>query len=347
MSILVDIKKRLGDFVLNVCFESEGGVLGFLGASGCGKSLTLKCIAGIEQPDSGKIVLNGRALFDSERKLNLPPQKRNVGYLFQNNALFPNMTVRENILCGLHREPDKRKREEKLEELIGLMRLEGLEGRKPFKLSGGQAQRVALARILVSEPELLMLDEPFSALDSNLRDKLQLQLKGLLKRFGGDVIFVTHSRDEAYHMCSSIAVMDGGKLLVKKETKGLFEAPEKVQAAVLTGCKNITKAIKAGEYLVDAPEWEVTFKTAEPVSEFVTAVGIRAHFFDPEETENRFPVRFDGGMEEPFESVLEFRYKQQKAGTPALWWRMPKIMKPDELPEFLGISPEKVMPLCD
>ena len=197
MSLLVNIEKRLGDFVLRTAFETDGGITGLLGASGCGKSMTLKCIAGIETPDRGRIVLDGVALFDAERRINLPPQRRQVGYLFQHYALFPNMTVRGNILCGLHGERDKQKRERALREVIGLLSLQGLENHRPSQLSGGQAQRTALARILVGSPRLLMLDEPFSALDSHLRDQLQWQLKKLLADFGRDVLLVTHSRDEA------------------------------------------------------------------------------------------------------------------------------------------------------
>ena len=224
MSLKVDIRKNLGSFSLNVKFATEENapaVLGLLGASGCGKSLTLKCIAGIETPDRGRIVLDGVTLFDSEKKIDLPPQKRQVGYLFQNYALFPNMTVRQNILCGLCREKDKAAKEEEVCRVVRMLQLDGLESRRPCQLSGGQQQRVALARILVNKPKLLMLDEPFSALDSHLRDKLQMELRGLLADFGRDVLLVTHSRDEAYHLCSRVAVLESGRLLAVKPTKEL------------------------------------------------------------------------------------------------------------------------------
>lgn len=139
MSLLVDIQKRLGDFRLTARFETRGGVLGLLGASGCGKSMTLKCIAGVERPDRGTIVLDGETLFDSERGIDLPPQKRRVGYLFQNHALFPNMTVRQNILCGLRGEKNRARREAELEKALRLCRLEGLEDRRPHQLSGGSS----------------------------------------------------------------------------------------------------------------------------------------------------------------------------------------------------------------
>ncbi|MBR0216819.1 MAG: ATP-binding cassette domain-containing protein, partial [Clostridia bacterium] len=175
MKLKVDIEKRLGDFCLRTAFEAEEGITGLLGASGSGKSMTLKCIAGIERPDRGTIELDGVTLFDSSRGIDLPPQKRHVGYLFQNYALFPNMTVRQNILCGLHHEKDKAVREKQLETMLSTFGLSGLEKHKPAQLSGGQQQRVALARILVTKPQLLLLDEPFSALDSYLRLRLQLE----------------------------------------------------------------------------------------------------------------------------------------------------------------------------
>ena len=242
MSLIVDIQRDFGGFVLDAAFEAENGITCLLGSSGCGKSLTLKCIAGIEKPDRGHIELDGVVLFDSEKRINLPPQSRRVGYLFQNYALFPNMTVRQNILCGLNREKNRTEKERRLRDMLKLMQLDGLEERKPSQLSGGQQQRVALARILVNEPRMLMLDEPFSALDAHLRDSLKVELRDLLQEYGREVLMVTHSRDEAYNMSSRIAVMDKGRLLSIKDTKDLFADPGNTPAAILTGCKNIAPA---------------------------------------------------------------------------------------------------------
>ncbi len=254
MSLYVDIEKQLGTFHLRVRFETEGEVMALLGASGCGKSMTLRYIAGVERPDEGRIVLDGVTLFDSEQRINLKPQQRRVGYLFQNYALFPNMTVRQNILCGAKWEKDKAKREELLARYIELMQLSGLEGHYPAQLSGGQQQRVALARILVNQPKLLMLDEPFSALDTHLREKLLVEMKGILERFGGVSIAVTHSRDEAYDLCDTIALMEDGRIHTLKPTKELFADPGTKAGASMTGCKNFSRAyirhlFKAGEIL--------------------------------------------------------------------------------------------------
>ncbi len=343
MSLSVHIKKDFGGFRLSVDLEHESGITGLLGASGCGKSLTLKSVAGIVTPDEGRIVLNGRVLFDSEQHINLKPQVRNVGYLFQNYALFPNMTVEKNILCGLNREKDKDVRKEKLENVMKMMELTKLRRSFPHQLSGGQQQRAALARILVSGPELLLLDEPFSALDAYLRDSLQIQVKELLENYGRDVLLVSHSRDEVYHLCSKVALIDNGKIFGAGRTKEIFANPKTRIGAVLTGCKNIAAVRKTGEYEVEVPEWGIRLKTGRPVEDHVCAIGIRAHYFNPRARENVFPVVYADRMEEPFETTILFRCAGQKEGSPSVWWRIPKDRVPDKMPEQLGIAPQNVL----
>ena len=279
MSLYVDIEKRLGGFRLRVKVETDGEILALLGASGCGKSMTLKCIAGVETPDRGEIVLNGRTLFDSEKKINLPPQKRRVGYLFQQYALFPNMTAAQNITCALRHLPHGEK-SARLAELVKTFRLEGLEHLRPAQLSGGQQQRVALARIFASRPEALLLDEPFSALDSYLRWQLELSLMDTLQSYAGDVLFVSHSRDEVYRLCQSVCVLSGGLAEAKMPVRDLMDAPATRAAALLSGCKNVSRARRAGEYAVECLDWGVTLRTAQQVGEDVTFAGYRAHFFD-------------------------------------------------------------------
>lgn len=345
MSLKVDIEKQLSHFLLKVSFEMDAsGILGLLGPSGCGKSMTLKCIAGIEKPDRGRIELDGVTLFDSEKKINLPPQKRGVGYLFQNYALFPNMTVRRNILCGLHYEKDKAKKERACQEMMELLQIRELADLKPDKLSGGQAQRVALARILVNQPKLLMLDEPFAALDGHLQIRLQMELKELLAGLGCKVLFVSHNRTEAYHMCDSIAVIDRGALITCKPTKLLFANPGSVSAALLTGCKNVVPAKKSGDFEVLIPAWgNLRLQTKEPVGDGLTAIGIRAHYFNPKTPGNRFPVTFTRELEEPFETILLFRFPNQAPETPDIWWRLSKEKRRGELPAELGVSPANVL----
>lgn len=343
MSLIVDIRKKLGAFELESKFEAQNGVTCLLGPSGCGKSMTLKCIAGIEKPDSGHIELDGVVLYDSEKSINLPPQKRHVGYLFQNYALFPNMTVRQNILCGMRREKDKAVKEEKLRQMVDLFQLGGLENHRPAQLSGGQAQRTALARIMVSDPQLLLLDEPFSALDAHLRDKLMIEMRDLLARFGREVIMVTHNRDEAYNMSREIAVMDSGRLLTMNKTKALFADPGSIPAAMLTGCKNIAAAQKRGEHEVYVPKWGVTLTTAQSVNDDLKAIGIRAHYFNADTPKNRFPVEYVEEMEEPFEWIIEFRFRSAAENAPSVWWRVTKDKRPQVFPDELGIAPANIL----
>ena len=224
MSLQVDIKKNWKDFSLDVRFDLDKGPLGILGASGCGKSMTLKCIAGIWRPDAGKIVLNGRTLFDSEKKIDLKPQKRRVGYLFQDFALFPNMTVEENVGAGITL--PKKEKEEQIHKMIEKFHLMGQEKKYPFQLSGGQKQRTALARIMAYRPDVILLDEPFSALDAYLKEQLLLELLELLKDYSGDVILVTHSRDEAYKICPELMIVWEGRQMEKGSTRALFQNPE-------------------------------------------------------------------------------------------------------------------------
>lgn len=343
MSLFVSVKKNLGRFRLDCSFETEGEILGFLGASGCGKSMTLGCIAGIVTPDEGRIVLNGVTLFDSGRNINLPPQKRRVGMLFQNYGLFPNMTVEQNILCGLVAERDRKRKREAAREMMRKLMLVGLEKNRPHQLSGGQQQRTALARILVSRPEILLLDEPFSALDSYLRLQLQTEMKGILQDLRKDVILVSHSRDEIYRLCDKLAIMDQGRILGTGDIKGMFANPKSRQGAVLTGCKNIVEARKAGEYEVEVPPWGMRFVTGEPVQDHLAAIGIRAHYFAPEIGENQGKVVLVDEMEEPFEWILKFRYENAKPGADSVWWRLPKEKRPDHFPKALGVLPENVM----
>ena len=221
MALLVDIEKRLGDFQLDAKLEVGNEVLGLVGNSGCGKSLTLRCIAGIEKPDRGRIVLDGVTLFDSEKHVNLTPQKRHTGLMFQNYALFPNMTVRQNIRAGTLRDRQtEEERDRKVNDIMDSFGLSALAQHYPRQLSGGQQQRTALARILVSEPWILMLDEPFSALDSELKFRMEKEVREVIDRFGKTTLLVSHDRGEAYRLCSRIAMVHEGcadRILSKEE----------------------------------------------------------------------------------------------------------------------------------
>ena len=199
MAIQVNIEKNFKDFSLKSKFESNTSATGILGASGSGKSMTLRCIAGIETPDQGKIVLNDRVLFDSEKKINIPIQKRNVGYMFQSYALFPNMSVYENISVGLKARKVKDV-DIVVKKVMQQFQISELASRYPKQLSGGQRQRVALARLMAYEPDVLLLDEPFSALDEDLKEDLLKELKSELQ-ISKPVIFVSHNKEEVNYLC--------------------------------------------------------------------------------------------------------------------------------------------------
>ena len=296
MSLQVDVKKSFGPtFALDVSFEVDAAdeTLALLGPSGCGKSMTLECIAGIVTPDEGRIVLNGRVLFDSEAGVNLRPQERRVGYLFQNYALFPNMTVEQNIAVGVLGK-GKEERAQTVARQVAAFRLDGLQKKRPAQLSGGQQQRVALARIMASEPELLLLDEPFSALDGYLRWQLELELTDTLRAFPGGTVYVSHNRDEVYRMCDSVCVISQGRSEQKLSVPELFATPTSLPAALISGCKNVSRARVVGAAgdgekgdgargaVLACKEWGVELRTSLPVPADAAFVGLRAHYFTVE-----------------------------------------------------------------
>lgn len=282
MALTVRIQKELGDFLLDVDFAAGAGeTLALLGASGCGKSMTLKCIAGIERPDKGRIVLDGEVLFDSAADVNLPPQRRRIGYLFQNYALFPHMTAAQNIAAGA-RHLIKSQRKDRTARLVSLFGLEGTEHLYPVQLSGGQQQRVALARILASEPRALLLDEPFSALDSYLKWRLEMEIQDILSLFSGPVLWVSHDQGEVFRNCASVCVLDEGRSSPPAGVRELMANPGTVSAARISGCKNyVPVRLVALPGMVEVPAWGLTLEAAAPWRKGVSVLGIRAGHVHP------------------------------------------------------------------
>ncbi|RXJ01910.1 ATP-binding cassette domain-containing protein [Anaerobacillus alkaliphilus] len=237
--ININIKKSLGEFNLDVAFQVEKGIVGILGPSGCGKSLTLQAIAGLLNPDSGNISIGNHVVFDPKKKINIPTRKRKVGYVFQNYALFPHLTVSENIGFGLNG-MSRIEKTKKVSEMLEVVQLTGLENRYPNELSGGQQQRVALARTLVTEPEILLLDEPFSALDQHVKKQLELELLAIIKKnFSGVVLFVTHNIEEAYRICDYLCLYDSGRNIQFGTKQEVLERPISKSAAKIVGCENV------------------------------------------------------------------------------------------------------------
>ena len=347
MSISVDIEKRLGSFHLKVKFEAGNETLALLGASGCGKSMTLKCISGIEKPDRGRIVVDDVVLFDSERNINLPPQQRQTGLMFQNFALFPNMTVLQNIRCGANREPDKQKREKMVSSVMDRFGLTELAKHLPHQLSGGQQQRVALARILVSNPRILLLDEPFSALDAHLRFKLEQEVRQVIRQFGKTVLLVSHDRDEVFRMADQIAIMDNGKIQTIGSKTEVFRNPRTRKAAILTGCKNISDVehLESGE--IWATDWDISLDAGQ-IPEGTTAVGIRMHDIRHGVGQNSYRCRVVDVVENPFTYTV---FLMPIMGSPrmSLGWELNKdiwrAIQADEI--TISIPPEAILLLKD
>lgn len=271
----VNIKKILGNFHLNIQFNVERGIVGILGPSGCGKSLTLQAIAGLLKPDSGTISIGDRLLFDNEKNINVPTRARKIGYVFQNYALFPHLSVAENISYGL-KEHKKQDRQRKVTEMLQVVQLSGLENRYPDELSGGQQQRVALARTLVTKPDILLLDEPFSALDQHVKKRLELELLDIIKQnFAGVVLFVTHNIEEAYRLCDHICLYDRGANIQYGKKEDVLQSPVSRAAAQIVGCENIYQIDTVNDTSISVNRLELNL--GRPVQSEKKHIGIHSH----------------------------------------------------------------------
>jgi molybdate ABC transporter permease protein len=305
--IFVDIQKHISDFYLDASFRSSYRPLGLLGASGAGKSMILRCIAGLETPTQGRIVLNARVLFDSEAGINVPTRDRRVGFLFQNYALFPHMTIAQNIAFGLPKGISAIAAKQKVETQLAQLQLHDLDDRYPQELSGGQQQRVALARALVSQPEILLLDEPFSALDVHLRYQLEQQLVATLASYRGVTLFVTHNLEEAYRVCEDLVVLDQGSVVQAGTKQEIFERPHTLRIARLTGLKNFSRAVAVSPHEIEAVDWGCRLQAIKPIPGKMSYVGIRAHqlIFTNDPTQpNAFPCWLASTSETPHRITL-------------------------------------------
>ncbi|MBW4632719.1 MAG: molybdate ABC transporter permease subunit [Iphinoe sp. HA4291-MV1] len=311
--LFVDIEKQLPGFSLKVSFSALQQPLGLLGGSGAGKSMILRCIAGIETPSSGRIVLNGQVLFDSQLRINLPSRDRRIGFLVQNYALFPHMSVAQNIAFGLPKGLSTTAIRQQVETQLIAVQLEGYSQRYPHQLSGGQQQRVALARALASQPEALLLDEPFSALDTHLRSQLEQQMVGTLANYEDVTLFVTHNMEEAYRVCPNLLVIEKGKVIHSGTKYDIFEHPATVSVAQLTGCKNLSSAVAVTSTQVEAIDWGCTLRVIEPIPDALSDIGIRAHQIiltnDPNQ-ENTFPCWLARTSETPHRMTLFLKLHQ-------------------------------------
>lgn len=351
MSLSVSIKKSFPAFTLDVDIEAGNETIGWLGESGCGKSLTMRCIAGIETPDEGKIVVNGKTFFEREAgkrpAVNLSPQERKTALLFQNYMLFPNLTVAENVAAGIDRKLPKGERNAQVDAELKRFGLDGFGKRYPSQLSGGQQQRVALARMLAAKPDILMLDEPFSALDAHLKGVLEQNLAGLFETFHGTILYVSHDIDEALRFCDRIAVIEKGHVMEVSTGNNLVNNPQSAASIRLSGCKNTTPAHRIDDHRVFLPAWGIEVETDKPAPENLTYMGVRAFFLEraKEPGRNTYRVRvvrtsdsrFDRSVLLEFldrtpgsDPVVEQTENEMKYLEQHLFWRVDKLKVPGE-----------------
>jgi molybdate ABC transporter permease protein len=350
-SLEVAFERRLENFTLNVDLGAGPGAVGLLGPSGSGKSMTLRMIAGVSTPDRGRIVLNGRVLFDSGSRTDLPPARRRVGMVFQDYALFPHLTVAENVGFGLDHLP-RNDRTVRVDQQLASMRIAELAHRYPREISGGQRQRVAIARCMAMEPDALLLDEPFAALDPHLRRQTEEQLRETLAHFHGAVVFVTHDMEEAFRFCTDLLVLNHGRVIAKGPKHELFERPRTVAAARLTGCKNIVAATRLADNRLAVPPWNCELATDAPVPVSATHIGYRSHqviFQQRAASENTFPCWLVATSEAPHEMTLYLRLHAQpnpgdpphlQADVPKELWRRLRV---ESQPWTVTLDPARLL----
>ncbi len=348
----VSLEKWLGEFRLELEFTAGGRRLGILGPSGAGKSLALRSIAGLETPTRGRIELNGRVLFDAADHINVPSRERRAGMLFQHYALFPHMTVAQNVGFGLGRLAAA-EREARVRGLLARMHLDDLAARYPRQLSGGQQQRVALARALATEPEILLLDEPLSALDFHLRGLVEKELLDALADFCGLTLYVSHSLEDVYRMCDEILVLARGRVAAFGPKEEIFRHPPTAEVARLTGCKNISRARPVEEGAVEALDWGVRLEVHQPPAK-ARQVGIRANhisFVDEPGGVNVFPCTLVESTETPFRRTLYLRLQGENSSGGQLQAEILKYrweeLKHQPMPWHVRLDPELVFVAVD
>jgi molybdate transport system permease protein len=319
VALEVQIEKKLAEFTLDVAFRATETPLSILGASGAGKSMLLRCIAGLEKPGRGRITLNDRVLFDSAQRVGIPARERRIGMLFQHYALFPHRTVAQNIAFGL-RDLPREEQSARTASLVSRTHLAGREQRYPRELSGGEQQRTALARALATQPEALLLDEPLSALDTHLRGQVEAQLQETFATYRRPALLVTHNMEEAYRLGEQLLVLARGRVAAFGAKQEIFRRPPSSEVARLTGCKNISRAQASADGTVEALDWNCRLRLANQPGPAPMYVGIRAHHIDFPETANEaapepnvFPCWIVRTSETPFRITLFLSLDPQRA----------------------------------
>lgn len=306
MGLQIDITKKFQGFKLQMELSFGSEIIGVLGASGSGKSMLLNSISGLIKPDKGRITLDDITYFDSAKKINKPPRDRKTGYLFQNYAMFPHLTVEENISFGLGSFP-KPEQQRRVNELLERFHLSDMGKRYPSQLSGGQQQRVALARALAVEPKILLLDEPFSALDEHLKTHMMKEMLESLKDFQGTTLFVTHNMAEAYRLCDRIVVVNNGSVESIGTKEDVFQKPASLTTAKITGCKNTAAAVRKSAHSLEIAEWGISAATAAEIETGSGYAGIRENHIklaDGSAAVNCYPAWIADENQAPFRTTL-------------------------------------------
>ena len=326
----------------------KGEYVAIVGESGSGKSTLLNMIGALDTPTSGKVAISGKEIFSmNDRKLTIF-RRRNIGFIFQAFNLIPELTVEQNIVFPVlldYQKPDRKY----LEELLSVLNLKERRNHLPSQLSGGQQQRVALARIMAYEPDVILLDEPFSALDEFLKDRLQQELYDMLKDYQGTAILVSHDRDEIYRFSEELLIMHQGQVITSGETKKIFADPGYKEAARLTGCKNFSRIQRKGGHKLAAIDWGIELQCAREIPEETAYIGFRAHEFLPiwgERKQNCIKVRLAGSADLPFEKNFYILSENGKGQENICWFLQKEqwgMLREKGLPDYLQFPEEHLL----
>jgi molybdate transport system ATP-binding protein len=311
------VRSDSGGFVLDLEFSAAAGITVLFGPSGSGKTLTLDSIAGFVRPDEGRILLDDEILFDGATGVHLTPQARNCGYVFQSYALFPNMTLRENLVFAAERRP-RLERHRRVNEMIERFRLGDAAGRRPHELSGGQKQRCSIARALIGAPKLLLLDEPAQGLDAPLRAEFYDVLRQVRSDFKTPVLLVSHDLDECFELGEHMLILRGGRIVQSGTPAGILDAPANLEVARLLGRFNLlpgeiraldpgrnTSRVQVGEFDLEGPYFPGRLK-GDHVTVCVRPDQLRALPRNGKPAANQIPADLARAVERSQSMRLEF-----------------------------------------
>ena len=336
--------KNIGDFRLDAQTEAGEEPLALLGASGSGKSAVLRCIAGLSDPDEGRVMLDGEPLFDSSRHINVPPQRRRIGLLVPGYALFPHWSVQKNVAAAV---PSRADRAHVTEEMLRRFRLTEAANRKPGQLSEPERQRVALARLAASRPAAILLDEPLSGLDGFLKAEMEQELSAFLSSFDGPVVWASYDLGEAYRNCPYVCVMENGLSQETVSAERLLNRPGTEGAARLSGCQNIVDAIPRHNAIF-LPEWGVTLRPSYPIPPLLRRVGIRAQHVRISEPAlvNAFAVTVVRVIEDVSSTIVLLRPNGASEYAPLLRMELDRNAwrtSPDQKNLTVSVSPQDLL----